>query len=211
MSRILTRWTVTVASGTVALLITAQAPTAQAQRAPAPPSTSPAANVVKLASYEDGGTLQTPDYRRPCLSASIVGTNPLDLTERDLSNRAELRMRSVGLDPVPFEKCGFPTDDAKVANQEQMNRVWFSVSPYFRDASTFTVDVEVRRIVKCRVAEPTAGDDGYRAALVLVDRWNEPVIISRPLRHEGRSSSVLEAVDRLMDGLLVRYLKANQK
>jgi len=179
-------------------------------------STQSNPETTRLDDVDQRSTLQSLSYRTPCLSVNIIGSSPIEITDREVSNRAELRLRAAGLKPVPFENCGLPDDripgeSSKVATREQMDTVWLSVEPWFQDASTFSLQVKVFRFVKWRVGDPTRADDGFRARLLTVDGYSEPILPSRRLRHEGRASAVIEAVDRLMDGFLVQYLRANQR
>lgn len=166
-----------------------------------------------LETLDDRSALRSDRHKTPCLSANIVGTNTIGVTERELSNRAELRLRAVGISPVPFEKCDLPERDpeAKTATPEQMRTLWLVVEPYFRDDGTFEVSIEVFRFAKWEVAKARPGDDGFRGRLLRIESHRQPQPWQPRLRHLGRAATVMEAVDRVMDEFLVEYLRQNQR
>jgi hypothetical protein len=205
------RFAVATNLGLIAVTLTLVGISIDAQRATNRPNSSAPQPPNRLETPDNLGSLQSEAYRMPCLSANIIGDNPIGVTEREVSNRAELRLRAVGLTPIPFAACGLPDFEAPFATTEQMNSVWLAVEPYFPDGSTFNVEVRIFRVAKWRVGSPTATDDGFRGRLMSINSYKEPTFPSRRLRHDGRGVTVLDAVDRLLDAFLVDYLRANQR
>ncbi len=173
---------------------------------------------MRLDTNDEPSALKSVAYRTPCLSANIVGDTVAGITEQQLVDRAELRLRAVGLSPIPWTKCEFrdiaeATATAKTATEQQMRLLWVAVEPYFRNDGTFEIQVDVFRIAKWPVADARPGDDGFRGRLLKVDSDQEPQIpLPRyQIRHEGKAGPVFDALDRLMDRFLVDYLRQNEQ
>jgi hypothetical protein len=162
--------------------------------------------------------LRSDAFKVPCLSALISPEkNATRLTQREFQDHAELRVRAAGLQPISWDACQAPDSRnwGPIAPQT-LSRSFLGITAYIREDGTFSVNLDVFRVVTWRVPRIDATDDGYRAALLKIDSDSEPTYSlelhrTPTLQHEGRSAIVFDALDRLMDRFLVRYLRANQR
>jgi hypothetical protein len=190
------------------------------QSSAAEPRAVPSAQSVRAEDDEGLDRLRSPEFRTPCLSASVLpgSSSAAGLSDSDFSNRVEVRLRAAGLRPVPWdrERCPLPAHDGpRTVTGPALTTVALGVTTYLDTAGTFSIELTTYRVVEWRVVQGTPDDDGRRAALLEVDSDREPsfnIALRRTpdLRHEGRPAPILEAVDRMLDRFLVRYLRANQ-
>lgn len=126
--------------------------------------------------------------------------NRTSLTTAMVRNRAEVRLRAAGLRPKPYmdnlSTCG--------ANRGMAKDFMLNVRVSFGSTEAFLVRAAFDRHAAWEVPKSSPSDDGIRGGSVTIEAYEAFGITS------ASTSTILDALDSVLDQFLAAYLKANQ-